>query len=458
MTLLSLLMALLAAGLPGDRGAAASPPNVIFILADDIGIDRVASYGLDGVPARTPVLDGLAQGGLLFRNAWSQPVCSPTRATILTGRQGVNNGIGISIPYENDGPVIGAGGPIGLQPDELPFPRLLKAAGWHTAVVGKWHLGNVTSGGFDHPILMGFDHHAGPRGPADYVDWNKNLAGWWGNTQVMEPGYSSTVTVDDALTFIDAVGDDPFFLWMAFTACHLPLHVPPVELLSQESQDELALIEGDPSLADMHRYMAEAMDAEIGRLLAEMPADVLEQTLVIFMGDNGTPDDALEEPFGVKGAKGSLFEGGIHVPLIMSGTGITAPGREVEGLVNSCDLYATILDVTDVELPDRDLDSLSQVPLMVDPTATPVRRYAYADKFQPNGFGPKSKLRRAIRDQRYKLVRTLLPFVTTPNKFFDLEADPLETTNLVGAAADPLTAEQQAAFERLMEQLLSLEE
>jgi len=450
----SLLLSVLCLGLPGGR-VQPRPPNLLLIIADDMGLDRIGAYAAHPHPAHTPVLDGLAEGGLLFRNVWSQPVCSPTRATILTGRQGVHNGIGTSIPFISDGILVGSGGPIGLSPDELPLPRLLQAAGRRTAAIGKWHLANTASGGYDHPHMMGFGIHAGAIGAVGYFDWEKNLAGGWGNIQIQEPGYVTSVNIDDALTWIQGQDDQPWFLWLGLTSAHKPLHVPPHELLSRQTVDQLSA--DDPSGADLHRAMVEAMDTELGRLLAGIPPEVLQRTLVIFVGDNGTPEDALEAPLTFKGAKGSLNEGGVHVPMIVAGAGVAAPGREVRALINTVDLYATLLELAGISAPGSPSDSRSFAAQLQDPAAPPARRYNYADKFQPNGPGQKSKLRRALRDERYKLIRTIKPLVSVPNKFYDLWSDPLEQTNLVHPSQPTLSPERQAAFERLLARLLSLE-
>lgn len=450
----TLLMALFSLAVPSDRGVRAQP-NVLFILADDVGTDPIGVYGDHPVPARTPVIDSLAQQGLLFRNTWAAPVCSPARATLLTGRHGFRTGIGWNIPYLADGMVIGSGGPAGLMWSEHFLPRMLQQAGYHTAIVGKWHLSNTITGSEMHPILTGFQHHAGPLVLGGYHNWTKNLAGSWGFQQFNVPEYSTSVFVDDALTFIDAAGSQPWYLWLAFLSAHEPLHVPPLELLSPETQTELAA--GTPTGPQMHRAMVEAMDTEIGRLLAGIDPAVLQNTLVIFMADNGTLSDGIEEPASVSGAKGAMAEGGIRVPLILSGAGVVEPGREVHRLTNSVDIYATVLDLAGVPLPAAPvIDGRSLKPLMQDPGAGPVRRYSYAEKFEPNGFVPKSKNRRAIRDERFKLWQILAPLDDKPLRLYDLQLDPLEQDNLLGPSAPPLDAVQQEAFDRLMAQLSAL--
>ena len=452
-----LIAAALALGLPGDRAAGAKP-NLLFILMDDVGTERIAAYGEHPLPAVTPAIDGLARQGVLFRNAYAAPVCGPARATVLTGRFGTHTGIGWNIPFDVDGTVIGSGGPFGLPTNETPLPRLLQQHGYRTAVIGKWHLANTHTGGNMHPVLVGFELHAGPLVQGSYFDWNKNVASPAGFEVVIEPDYSPSAIVDDALTWVDAVGDaQPWFLWLAFLSAHTPLHVPPEALLSPDTQ--AALDAGPPSDALLQRAMVEAMDTEIGRLLESLDPQVRENTLIVLMADNGSEGDFMEAPLLSGGHKGTLFEGGVRVPLIVSGAGVAQPGREVQQLACSVDLYATLLDLAGVPLPSAPpIDGLSLRTLLEDPRAPATRRSAYAEKFQPNGFGPKSVHKRVLRDERYKLWQTLAPTVANPLRLFDLAADPLESVNLLGAGMPALDAGQQAAFDALWAQLSSLDD
>lgn len=447
--ILAFALALLALALPaGERPA---PPNLLLIIGDDVGTDCLAVYGDSAQPARTPALDGLAEAGLVFRRHWAAPVCSPSRATLLTGRHGSHSGIGWNIPFEADGQIIGTGGPAGLMWTEAFLPRVLRQAGYRTAAVGKWHLANTLTGAQQHPVLVGFEVHAGPIVQGGYFGWTKNIAGAGGNLQVEEPGYSTSVFVDDALTFLDAAGEQPWFLWLSFVAAHKPFHQPPLELLSAETQSELQA--GTPSEPDLRRAMVEAMDTEIGRLLDALDPAVRANTLVVFMGDNGSPEDAIEQPVGFGGAKGSLFEGGIRVPLIVSGPGVAAPGRQIDALSCSVDVHATLVDLAGASLPLQATDGRSLRPLMQDPRAGPVRRFAYAERFDPNGLGPKSLMRRAIRDERFKLWQIIVPVETVPLRLYDMALDPLEANNLLAPGSPALDAIQQAALDKLLAQL-----
>jgi arylsulfatase A-like enzyme len=424
-------------------------PNVLLVIADDIGTDRVAAYAEAGDPGHTPVLDALAQQGVLFRNVWSSPVCSPSRVTVLTGRYGYRTGIGISIPFDNTGQTMGLAGPEGVPESEISLGWIARRAGYRTAAIGKWHVANITSGGFDHPVMLGFEQHLGPIGVGGYFDWNKNIADSAGNRQVVVSKYSASENVDDALQVIDSFGDDPWLVWLAFTSAHTPYHVPPLDLLSEETAAEVSVAR--PSVPALHRAMVEAMDTELGRLLAGIRPSVLAQTLVIFVGDNGTHDDALEQPTINNGAKGSVSEGGINVPLLIAGAGVQQPGREVGDLVNLVDLFSTVHALMDAQPLSHPVDGVSLLPVLTEPGGTPARRWVYSEKFVPNGLSAfKSKQKRALRDTRYKLIRQDKPALSDPWRFYDLLLDPGETNDLVepGVAA-PLNVDQQAAFDYL---------
>lgn len=439
--LLLCLTALLPAG-PDRR------PNVLLVILDDVGTDRVAAYGEAADPGHTPVLDALAAHGVLFRNTWAAPVCSPSRVTMLTGRHGFRTGIGTSIPYDNTGSTIGSGGPLGIPADEISLGWVARRAGYRTAAIGKWHLANITGGGQDHPILMGFERHLGSIGVGSYFDWTKNVADENGHGSVQVSTYATTENVDDALATIEDFGGDPWFVWLSFTSIHTPYHVPPAALLSAETQAELALPDPDP--ATLSRAMIEAADTELGRLLSSLRPATLANTVVVVVGDNGTHDEAVEEPVINGGTKGSVAEGGLNVPLIMAGAGVADPGREVGHLVCTVDLFATIAELIGAPPQQQLLDGRSLVPVLADPAAPPRRRFAYADKFEPNVVPVKSKQRRAIRDERWKLIVVDAPLVAQPLRFFDLLSDPGEEQNLTASDAPPLTAEQQQALDRLM--------
>lgn len=374
------------------RPAPVGPPNLLVVVADDLGVDNVTAYGVDDRSARTPRIDALAADGTLFTEAWAYPECSPTRAALLTGRYGRRTGVGarignarVSRPYE-------------LPTDERTLPELLPDA-YTSAAVGKWHLTN------DHvpdwvsaPRRAGFDSYAGPignldaKGPrsGDYFDWEKVVDGRVMRTQ----RYATSDTVDDALARATTL-PQPWLLYVAFPAPHAPFHEPPAELLAEPPRGR-----GAPGL---YRSAVEAMDHELGRLLDGLPEATRRNTVIVFLGDNGTPRDAVLAPLLPERSKNSLFEGGIRVPLIVSGPGVTAGARSA-ALVHVVDLLPTALAIAGAP-PAPDVDGQDLGPALRDP-AWAGREFLYAETFADNGPPPWWKEQRAVRDRTHKLMRT----------------------------------------------------
>ena len=454
-------------------------PNILLIIADDMGIETLASYGVGESTANTPTLDRLAERGLQFNNFWSQPICSPTRATMLTGRYGFRTGVtrptgdneymGFmpepppkpeGTPAEccglgGDGPAGrprrgGVGGP-GLGSQEITLPRLLTEASsgaYATAAIGKWHLSDINNGWEQHPNHVGFDHFAGlMRGfPEGYYAWTKVVNGEFSE----QSGYGPSAKVDDALEWIEARQDRPWFVWLAFNTPHTPLHRPPTSLVSAGAA------ELDPNVNPMQNplpyfhAMIEAMDSEIGRLLQGVDAATLANTYVIFMGDNGTTGQVVTAPFRRGRAKGSIYAGGIRVPLIVAGPDVS-DGAVTDALVNSADMFATILELSGADLADtlpEDLvhDSVSFAPYFATPDRPSLREWIYADEMTPAEGMQGGDF--AIRGERYKLVRR-----SGDDELYDLAADPFENTDLL---AGTLTDDAQSRYEWLASRLEAL--
>ena len=199
--MLHLLPLLALASAPGVPGAPAAPPNLVLILADDLGVDLLAAYGEGAAPPCTPNLDQLAAGGLLFRNAWASPVCTPSRAQILTGRYGFRTGGGGNQP--------GTGLPL----DETTLPEML--SGYSSAALGKWGVGSGL--GSSHPNDSGFDHYAGGIGGglSDYFSWSKTTNG----TSATSATYATSDTADEAILAAQSL-PQPWFLYVSFNAPH----------------------------------------------------------------------------------------------------------------------------------------------------------------------------------------------------------------------------------------------
>lgn len=468
-------------------------PNYIFMIGDDMGQETLSCYNIGTAAAHTPNLDKLCAAGLRFDNFWSQPVCSPTRATLLTGQYGFMNGVGAplgptpgiewNIPggNVNDNPARGgmagggmaagmagmagnavvagsiavasdvdltAGAPApdaptensdkGLRPGFYTFLHALKSDAskdYQTAAVGKWHLSGSENTGLSHPLEVGFDHYIGPMrggGVATYTGWSKSDNGGdpFGKT-----GYVTSDTVDDGIAFIDTVeGEKPFFLWVAFNAPHTPFHMPPAELLSSDLKN---LTEETSTPLQQYNAMIEAMDTEIGRLIASLEPETLANTYITFMGDNGTPGQADQaEPYGRTKSKGSLYQGGVNVPFFVAGPGV--PASATPALANSVDIYKTVLDISGVSAPKaaEAVHSVSLKPVLLENANENVRDFVFADVHGVSG--PTRKNIRTVSDGRYKLIENILDNTV---ELYDLKSDPYETKNLLsGTPSDSIKA------------------
>lgn len=417
----------------------APPPNLLLVIADDVGTDLITAYGPGDEAAPTPTLDALAAEGVRFDRAWATPWCSPTRATLATGRFGRRYGLGRALePLEETA---------GLPLTEVTLAEVLRdeaSTPYARAVLGKWHLDSYLGpASLRAPLDQGFQHHQGPfanlvadhaidGGPMGYRAWERVTDGVIDHVE----GYATSATADDAIAWLDAQGDAPWFLWLAFPAAHSPWSLPPPELHGYGEPSE-------PSRPLKIRAMVEALDRELGRVLASLPPAVRSRTVIVFVGDNGSPTDAAirrtERP-----RKGAVWEGGVHVPLIVAGPGVVAPGRTVDALVQTVDLMPTLAELAGVDAQALGLvlDGTSFAGHLVDADAPAVRQLSYAEAFEANGPGPWFVDQRAVRDARHKLVRR----AGRDDALFDLDLDPTEATNLL---ADAPSAAHRSTAARL---------
>jgi arylsulfatase A-like enzyme len=385
-------------------------PNILLVIADDMGLDASPCYEIGSAKPDMPALESLCESGLVFENVWSNPLCSPTRATILTGRYSWRTGVGTTVRRSG-----------GIALTETSLQRFLDErapTGYSHAVIGKWHLADRTNGGADNPNRMGVGHYSGfVRGQGDYWNWRRTE-----NAQTRAvTGYSTTVLTDAAVDWVQQQRE-PWFLWLAFAAPHAPFHLPPDDL---HRRGHLSGDSADIAAQPLPYYLAmlEALDHEMGRLLSSLPPDVRDNTAVIFIGDNGTPGRVVQPPYRSRRAKGTLYEGGIHVPMIVAGAGVTRRGEREAALINTTDLFATIASLAGVEV-ERIGDSESFARLLTDHGA-PKRSFAYAEHFTSDQFALDHDW--AIRDDRYKLIE----FGRGERRLFDLEEDPFERQDLL---------------------------
>jgi arylsulfatase B len=310
-----------------------STPNILFIIADDMGKDATAGFSEGSTKPNTPNLNAIKNNGLVFNNLWVNPTCSPTRSSIITGKYGYRTGV----KFANDV----------LSPSEKILQKYINEQTnnlYSTGIVGKWHL----SGAFTsiNPESFGVDYFAGLiSGIArpSYYQWQLTKGG---STNV-ENEYVTKVFTDLSIDWINSQSK-PWFLWLAYNAPHTPFHLPPSEMHSQGNLPPYA-----DGLNPMPYYMAsiEAMDYQIGKLLEGIPDAELDNTIIIFIGDNGSPGQVAQLPYGPTKAKGSLYQGGINVPMFISGNGVGRIGED-DNLICSTDLFCTIAELAGIAVPE----------------------------------------------------------------------------------------------------------
>ena len=403
-----LLSALLVAVLPAAAASAAEaqtprPPNVVVILVDDMGYGDIGSYGVTDI--RTPHLDRLAREGVRFTDFYANgPVCTPTRAALMTGRYQQRVGLEWALlPADRDA---------GLPATEPTLPRLLRDRGYRTGMFGKWHLGFRPDVG---PNAHGFEEFFGLlSGNVDMYShrYRTGAPDLWENDRPVErKGYLTDLLTDRAVGFIEQNAGSPFFLYVAYNAVHWPFQVPG---RPGDVRNEATWFDG--TRADYAR-MTESMDAGVGRILAVLDRlKLASNTLVIFTNDNGGERLSRNAPFFHH--KATLWEGGIRVPCLVRWPGRIAAGAVSKQVSATFDLTPTILAATGTPGPtSRPPDGVDLLPLIAG--ASPVERALFwridrADRRQ-----------RAARAGRWKYVRD-----GAIELLFDLEADPGERENL----------------------------
>jgi arylsulfatase A-like enzyme len=397
--------------------AAAGPrPNIVYIVSDDMGWKDVGYHGSD---IKTPNLDRLAAEGVKLEQFYAQPMCTPSRAALMTGRYPHRYGLQTL--------VIPSAGTYGLPTDEWILPQALKEAGYRTAIVGKWHLGHADKKYW--PRQRGFDYQYGPLlGEIDYFTHDAHgTRDWFRNNEPLdEKGYVTTLIGDDAVKQIEAQDTaTPLFLYVTFTAPHAPYQAP------QNDLDRYAAIK-DPSRR-AYAAMITAMDDEIGRIVAALDKRKMrDNTLVVFQNDNGGPRSAKftgevdmskstipadNGPY--RDGKGTLYEGGTRVPAVANWPGHIKPGSVVSGSIHTVDMYPTLVKLAGASTAKaKPLDGVDVWPALAEGKPSPRDEVVY--DVEP--------FRAAIRKGDWKLVwRTTLP---SSIELFDLAHDPGEKTNL----------------------------
>lgn len=421
--------------------AQADRPNILFLIADDMGIDASPCYPGRELKARMPNLERLCARGLVYDKVWTYAVCSPTRAALTTGRYGFRTGIGFVIDPQ-------APADLALSEKEVSLHRLLASAPKPYAVahIGKWHLAHRDIAE-THPAKMGvahFDGHLPGTPMPGYGQWNRTVNGK--STRSTE--YMTSAFTNAAIDWIGGQSQ-PWLMWLAYTAPHEPYHVPPSHLHSRT--DIVATPEAARArpLASFHA-MLEALDTEIGRLLASLTQEVAANTLVIFLGDNGSAREVYRGDAEQGRSKGTLYQGGISVPLIIAGAGVTRMGERDDTLIDATDLFATISDVASAPVTHK-IDGRSfKSTFATAGSAAP--KLVYSELFGSWLRGPRRQsLGWTLRDDRYKLIQ----WEQGTAALFDLVQDPNETRDLLASPVSP-GIEERAARLRAANEALKL--
>ena len=370
-SLYGLLLCLLL--VPGCSRQSPSPrrPNVVIILVDDLGYGDLSTYG---GWIETPHLDRMAAEGLRFTDFHaSAPVCSPTRAGLLTGRYQQRAGLP-GVVYANPA----RNRHHGLHVAETTFAERLQQAGYATALFGKWHLGYESR---YNPIHHGFDRFRGYlSGNVDYFSHVDQMGfyDWWeGDQQVEEPGYVTRLITRHAVQFIEAHQDQPFCLYLAHEAPHYPFQGPN-DAAFRVVGEQIGEDREPERVRRAYREMVQEMDTGIGEVMQTLERlGLADETLVLFFSDNGATADGSNGA--LRGFKGSLWEGGHRVPALAWWAGRIAPGGVTEAPAISLDVMPTILEAAGVTLPEEHrLDGVSLLPLLLDGEAPAPRTLFWA--------------------------------------------------------------------------------
>lgn len=401
----------------------ADKPNILVLISDDLGLDA-SNQHLAPITsaAKTPTIDSLAQQGVTFTNVWATPACATTRASILTGQHGIRSGIR-TVPglLEAD--------------DQFIVDSLIddSESSYQVGFFGKWHLAGGAAED-SHPNDMGIPYFAGnvAGNVDDYYNWLLTVNG---NSQYSTNYHTSEIT-DQAIKWQQQLDDTkPWFMWLAYSAPHGPFHEPPQQLHSRSLQG--LNVADDPR--EFYLAAIEAMDTEIGRLLNSLSEKTLNNTVIIYISDNGSPKKVMDISVLAKSqSKGTLYEGGIKVPMIISGAQINKQGYE-STMVNSVDLYNTILTLAGKEASSTS-DGYSLFYLLNNSKTGESREFNYSEFVdgQTQGY--------AVRNSTYKFIEQF----DGSHEMFNLVDDAYEKVNLLNGN---LTDSESAAYDLLKEKL-----
>jgi arylsulfatase A-like enzyme len=388
-------------------------PNILLIIADDMGIDSTPGFGINSDLPITPTLDSFRKKGLSFTNCWAAPQCSPTRAAIISGKFGIKTGV--------------MRPPLILDTSHTSLFTKIKEQSitdYSMGLIGKWHIGGNDANNYSHPKDSGIPYYEGvfTSQVDNYYDWTK-LNSDGNEEQITE--YATTHLTNSAISWVNNQ-TKPWFLWLAHVAPHAPFQTPPIGTYTTSPTNT----------RNTYLAMIENLDYEIDRLLKSMDAETLENTVIIFIGDNGTPGMA-NNYWPTGHVKASMYEGGIRVPLIITGKSVQKVNAVEASLVQATDLHATILELAGVQLLGGTENSLSLKPALSFENQIS-KKINYTDYENDDvEFW-------ATRNDTYKLIEN----ENGNQEFYNIIADIKEEANLIGN----LTEEQETIKNMLQEE------
>jgi len=403
---------------PMAKPLSGQQPNIIILLADDLGW---ADLGFRGSDIQTPNIDRLAAEGLHLERFYVMPICTPTRSALMTGRDPMKLGAAYAgfQPWQNGG----------VSPEEHFMPESFKAAGYQTAMVGKWHLGHTTeplvpnSRGFDHFVghlntQVDFFEHTVAKG----YDLQEN-----GRSVDREGAYATDIHGDEAVRYINDIRDPdkPFFLYVPFLAPHTPMQAP------EELKAKYPFRLDKPFAKKTYAAMVDSLDQNIGKILAALDEQGLtENTIVLFFSDNGGIEVFGSDNGPFRGGKLDTFEGGIRVGGVMRWPGQITAGSSSDAVVSVMDIFPSLAHVAGVTMENqKTLDGLQRWQEITGQTKSP-----RGDLYFASNSPMFNRYHVSLLEERWKLVQVIdhLPASTeVENYLFDLETDPGEQTNLV---------------------------
>ncbi len=396
---------------------------MLLIVADDLGYGDLGSYGAPDI--RTPNLDRLAREGVRLTQFYANaPVCTPTRAALLTGRY--QQRVLLERPLETKAATPATGLEVGLAATGRSLPQLLKNAGYATGLIGKWHLGFKPE---FHPNRHGFDYFWGYL--AGYLDWYAHVRGdgeadlWENAAAIRHDGYLGHELTNRAVAFVSEHARGPFFLEVAYGAPHWPFQSPhrASTAVRRNGSMQQQPADADPPSRKDYAEIVEDLDADVGRILEALSARGLaEKTLVVFVSDNGGEWLSRNAPFFHR--KDTVWEGGIRVPAIFRWTGTLPPGRTLSQVGITMDLSATFVALAGGSTTANRLEGIDLLPILRGGTP-PIERTLFWR------VGAAAGQPRAVRSGDWKLVLD-----GSKQLLFDVSRDPGERDDLAAQHPD----------------------